>query len=413
VSHVAAQPPLTLNLQVTPESCPGTADGAILAIPAGGSGNYSYLWSTGDQVALLSGLTAGTYAVTVTDTQGASATASATVGVNGPALIAEAGQDTLVCSNSLLLTGITGGGGVGQWVNVNSAGTLLTPSSAQSLVVNMQAGINQFAWVVTGGQCTNSDTISVIVSAATQVDAGEDTLLCGTTIALSGSQPGTGNGIWSNSGSPLTFQNPGQAQTTASGLVPGNSYTVFWTVTEGNCTGMDSMQIEALVPPTANFSFNGSGLLVGFSDNSTFANTWVWDFGDGATDAVPNPSHAYAQSGNYVVCLTVFNTCGADTLCRELTLQLLSSPEPEGAHTTLSPSPAQTHAWLQLKNWPDPTATISLWSLDGRQLFQETRTLTQGSLSMEIKLAGLEGGMYLVKVDSQAGMEVRRIWVNP
>ncbi|OFX82315.1 MAG: hypothetical protein A2W99_09695 [Bacteroidetes bacterium GWF2_33_16] len=49
--------------------------------------------------------------------------------------------------------------------------------------------------------------------------------------------------------------------------------------------------------------------MVGFSDISTGTITnWYWDFGDGNWDTIPEPEHAYANSGEYTVCLSVFDS---------------------------------------------------------------------------------------------------------
>jgi PKD repeat protein len=40
------------------------------------------------------------------------------------------------------------------------------------------------------------------------------------------------------------------------------------------------------------------------------AATFAWDFGDGSTSTSANPSHTYAASGTYYVCLTVTDTVG-------------------------------------------------------------------------------------------------------
>ncbi|MBS1509928.1 MAG: PKD domain-containing protein [Bacteroidetes bacterium] len=49
---------------------------------------------------------------------------------------------------------------------------------------------------------------------------------------------------------------------------------------------------------------------VNFSDLSSGAVAWDWNFGDGATDNVQNPSHTYTALGNYDVTLVVTNANG-------------------------------------------------------------------------------------------------------
>lgn len=53
-------------------------------------------------------------------------------------------------------------------------------------------------------------------------------------------------------------------------------------------------------------------LTVKFSDNSRLANSYAWDFGDGATSTDKNPTHLYAAVGKYTVKLTVTNEIGAN-----------------------------------------------------------------------------------------------------
>ncbi|MEM6964974.1 MAG: PKD domain-containing protein [Bacteroidota bacterium] len=58
-------------------------------------------------------------------------------------------------------------------------------------------------------------------------------------------------------------------------------------------------------------------LISNFMDQSTNAITWFWDFGDGGTSSLQNPSHSYNQVGTYDVCLTVTNVLGcAETICK-------------------------------------------------------------------------------------------------
>ncbi|MBK8968991.1 MAG: T9SS type A sorting domain-containing protein [Lewinellaceae bacterium] len=72
-----------LSLAVTPITCGGPNSGAIDLTVFGGTPNYTYTWSNGNLSKDLTGLSEGTYTVTVTDAANCTATASGTV-VNSP-----------------------------------------------------------------------------------------------------------------------------------------------------------------------------------------------------------------------------------------------------------------------------------------------------------------------------------------
>jgi PKD repeat protein len=64
---------------------------------------------------------------------------------------------------------------------------------------------------------------------------------------------------------------------------------------------------------TANFSVNEIeiclGEIVDFTDLSTAGNSpilaWTWDFGDGFSSQVQNPTHIFTAAGTYNITLTV------------------------------------------------------------------------------------------------------------
>ncbi|GIV33136.1 MAG: hypothetical protein KatS3mg031_0671 [Chitinophagales bacterium] len=70
---------LTASLTQSNVRCNGYSDGAINLSVSGGTMPYSYNWSNGDTTQDLSGLSAGSYTVTVTDAQHCSATTSTTI----------------------------------------------------------------------------------------------------------------------------------------------------------------------------------------------------------------------------------------------------------------------------------------------------------------------------------------------
>ena len=69
------------------------------------------------------------------------------------------------------------------------------------------------------------------------------------------------------------------------------------------------------LPPTASFTDSCTDLDCSFTDTSTDSDgsvvSWAWDFGDGGTSSVQNPSHSYAAAGTYSVELTATDNEGA------------------------------------------------------------------------------------------------------
>lgn len=100
-------------------------------------------------------------------------------------------------------------------------------------------------------------------------------------------------------------------------------YTVKLTVTSaagsGSITKANHITVRQL--PVADFSSNtttgAAPLTVLFSDESTSGSEaltgWQWDFGDGTTSGLQNPSKVYAAPGIYTVSLTASSSVGGDT----------------------------------------------------------------------------------------------------
>ncbi|NNM16820.1 MAG: hypothetical protein HKO56_09190, partial [Bacteroidia bacterium] len=70
---------LFCQMITSPITCPGGNDGKLTAVISGGTAPYTYVWSNGATDAVNTGLTAGTYTVTVTDDNGCSTVCSGTI----------------------------------------------------------------------------------------------------------------------------------------------------------------------------------------------------------------------------------------------------------------------------------------------------------------------------------------------
>lgn len=71
------------------------------------------------------------------------------------------------------------------------------------------------------------------------------------------------------------------------------------------------------IPPVTNFNVSTitscSGQINFFDQSSGTPTSWLWNFGDGNTSSLENPTHIYSSSGTYTVELTSTNQFGAHT----------------------------------------------------------------------------------------------------
>ncbi|MGI9160274.1 MAG: hypothetical protein ACR2K1_11050, partial [Saprospiraceae bacterium] len=79
VSVNISQTTFQVDVSVTPETCVGVGDGAVALTITGGIQPFSYLWNNQANTSSISGLSAGAYAVTITDNGGCVQTATADV----------------------------------------------------------------------------------------------------------------------------------------------------------------------------------------------------------------------------------------------------------------------------------------------------------------------------------------------
>ena len=94
--------------------------------------------------------------------------------------------------------------------------------------------------------------------------------------------------------------------------------------------------------PIANFNTNITNgnvpLTVQFTDLSTDATGWGWDFGDGATSTELNPTHTYLSAGVYTVNETVSNTNGTNSMLA--TINVLTTTPQNTTPTIIWSNPA-------------------------------------------------------------------------
>ncbi|MFH0761075.1 MAG: PKD domain-containing protein [Bacteroidota bacterium] len=91
--------------------------------------------------------------------------------------------------------------------------------------------------------------------------------------------------------------------------------------------------------PVADFTFTVDGLVATFTNASTDATTYVWDFGDGQTSTEASPVHTYADYGLYSVELTATGEGGEGTVTKDVELVFTPAMTMDGDFTKWSAIP--------------------------------------------------------------------------
>jgi PKD repeat protein len=100
-----------------------------------------------------------------------------------------------------------------------------------------------------------------------------------------------------------------------------------------NANLSSSTSCSTCTDPLAGFSATVSGMSLNFTNTSSNANGYTWNFGDGQTSTLTSPIHVYNLSGTYNVGLIVSNICGKDTLYQQITV--VCAPPVAGFDTTI------------------------------------------------------------------------------
>ena len=290
---------ISITLIPTDVLCNGAANGSITAIVNGGNGGNSYLWSNGDSTLSISGLSGGTYTLTVTDTSGCMSIDSV-----------EVDEPILSISGTLNITDISCNGLQDGMIDLTiNGGTLpyiITWSNGATTedISNLSMGTYSVT-VVDANGCSFSDTGSISEPPALT------TSIIGTNVTCAGSGDGAADLTVSGGTPPYAYLwSTFQTSQDISGLSQG-TYTVIVTDDNG-CVVTDSIVISEPLPIVISFtasdiSCNGGadGSITTTVSNGTPGYSFAWNTGD----TIQNLSGLAA--GTYDLTITDQNGCTA------------------------------------------------------------------------------------------------------
>jgi PKD repeat protein len=163
----------------------------------------------------------------------------------------------------------------------------------------------------------------------------------------------------------------------------------------------------------ANFTFSvGTAGLVSFTNTSSNATSYSWDFGDGSgTSPLENPTYTYTANGTYTVCLTASNATSSDETCKDVNVTNIGGAVEDvalDAALNIFPTPASDVINITLNNNSFENLTVELFNVLGEAAMAPVYL---NGTATSVDVSNLAEGNYIVKISSENGVAVRQITV--
>lgn len=185
---------------------------------------------------------------------------------------------------------------------------------------------------------------------------------------------------------------------------------------QNNCSDTTAFEQVTVFPkPSAAFDASASRVCIGdtiiFSNQSSIATSYQWQFGDGATSVLENPTHIYTTPGLYTVQLIVFKSNAPGSICLDSITQQIQVVESLPGSFSMSDS-VSTCAPLTVTfvNHTQPSVT-AVWDFgDGHTASGDIATHTylfSGNYTVTLTVTVSGGCAYMnsktVKVNGPSG----------
>ena len=189
---------------------------------------------------------------------------------------ANAGADATICGPSYTLgANSPDASETGKWTLTDGVGAFGDITSSTTDITGLSGtDPSTLEWTVTSAEgCETSDKVTITYD-STAADAGDDQTVCSPTTTLNATEPQTGSGTWSTTGT-ATINNPGQNNSGVEGLVAGVN-TFIWSTETPDCPAEhDTVRITRIKAEA------GGDQIVCASEDATLTAKTTPDIGSG------------------------------------------------------------------------------------------------------------------------------------
>lgn len=351
--------------------------------------SVNYLWNTGATTPTLNVSTTGTYSIAVND---GTCVGRDTIVVGAAPVPTALLQDTLkICDG---VTAVLNAGNPGAnfvWSNGSTSQTISTGA----------AGLYKVQ-VTNSNSCLITDSTYLVVNPLPIVDLGIDTTICqNSTIVLDAENAG-GTYVWSNGATTQTID-----------INAAGTYSVIVT-NEFNCSETDEKEVaiyDAISVGGFTFipRFDIEAGRVDFHPISPIEVTdYLWDFGDGNTSDLQNPSHVFPTNGNYLVTLKVSNACGEMDTALSIYVDLFVGVKPvnkNDVQVKVYPVPSTDVLNIEIEKGTSKIQSLKIYNAIGHEVLENTMV---NSDKTSVKLSQLAEGNYFIIIDTNEGKAYRK-----
>ncbi|MBK8488639.1 MAG: T9SS type A sorting domain-containing protein [Chitinophagales bacterium] len=163
----------------------------------------------------------------------------------------------------------------------------------------------------------------------------------------------------------------------------------------------------------ANFNYTlGTLGSVTFTNTSSNATTYSWDFGDGtATSPLTSPTHTYTLEDTYEVCLTASNATSSNEICKDVLVDNIIAIEDVILANALKlyPSPASNVITVAINSNSFQNVTIEFFNMRGESAMKPVEINLNNGSTTSIDVSTLAEGNYIVRVYTDNGYAIRQI----
>ena len=321
----------SLSISSTPVTCYGGNNGIATVTPSAGSAPYSYLWSNSSTNDTITGITAGTYYVTVTGDNNCTATASVTV-TQPNILTSDTSQTNVSCygGNNGTATVIPAGG-------TPSYTYLWSNSQTTAIAIDLVAGIYNVT-VTDNNSCTTTNSVTItepaVLAATTSQNNGCNGVCNKSAIVTPSGGTSPYTYLWSNSSTNDTISNICSGNYSVTVTDACNSTTTSSvTITEPAVLTATTSQVE----PAINLC-NGTATITPSGGTSPYAYLW--------SNAQTTSTATGICGGICAVTVTDANGCttsGSFTFKKATNLAIFGTPTATSATFTWNGNGADTY----------------------------------------------------------------------